>query len=442
MSLPTLPNTVQTLQKALQAKAKAEPSYRFYSLWDKVYRQDVLREAYRHCHANDGAPGVDRVSFEQIEAEGVETWLGKLQEELRSGTYAPLPLLRVWIPKSNGGQRPLGIPAIRDRVAQMAVLLVIGPIFEADLCREQYGFRPGVDAKKAIRRAYYHVTERGLSEVVDADLSDYFSTIPHGGLMRCLSRRITDGHMLSVIKQWLRVPVVERTEDGERRTTEAADKNRGVPQGGPLSPMLANLYFRRFILAWKRFGHERQLQARVVNYADDLVICCRPSKGREAMEAFRSLMTRLGLMVNERKSRLVQVPEESFDFLGYTIGRLYAKYGHPYIGMQPSKKAVHKLLLRIHEETSRRWDCQLPAERIAEINSILRGWCGYFNHGQVIPLYRRIRRYTEQRLRRWLMRREQRTGTGYKRYPVAYLYETLGLYNIPTRRAAVLNAKA
>ena len=265
MSLPTLPNTVQMLQKALQAKAKAEPSYRFYSLWDKVHRQDVLREAYRHCHANGGAPGVDRVSFEQIEAEGVETWLGKLQEELRTGTYGPLPLLRVWIPKSNGGQRPLGIPAIRDRVTQMATLLVIGPIFEADLCREQYGFRPGVDAKKAIRRAYYHVTERGLSEVVDADLSDYFSTIPHGGLMRCLSRRITDGHMLSVIKQWLRVPVVERTEDGERRTTEAADKDRGVPQGGPPSPMLANLYFRRFILAWKRFGHERRLQARVVS---------------------------------------------------------------------------------------------------------------------------------------------------------------------------------
>ncbi len=160
------------------------------------------------------------------------------------------------------------------------------------------------------------------------------------------------------------------------------------------------------------------------------------------MEVFRSLMTRLGLTVNERKSRLVQLPQESFDFLGYTIGRLYAKYGHPYIGMKPSKKAVHKLRLRIHEETSRRWNCQLPAERVAEINSILRGWCGYFNHGQVLPLYRRVRRYTEQRLRRWLMRREERAGTGCKRYPVAYLYQALGLYKIPTRRAAVLNAKA
>jgi len=201
MSLPTLLNTVQKLQKALQAKAKAEPNYRFYSLWDKVYRRDVLWQAYRHCRANNGAPGVDRVTFDQIETEGVGPWLAKLQEELRNRTYVPSPLLRVWIPKSNGGQRPLGIPVIRDRVAQMAVLLVIGPIFEADLCREQYAFRPGRSAKMAIQKTYYHVIERGLSEIVDADLSDYFNTIPHSPLVWCLSRRIADGHTLSVIKQ-------------------------------------------------------------------------------------------------------------------------------------------------------------------------------------------------------------------------------------------------
>jgi RNA-directed DNA polymerase len=427
---------------ALQAKAKTEPRYRFYRLWDKVYRQDVLWEAYRHCRANDGAPGVDGVTFDQIEARGVEGWLAKLQEELRNKTYVSLPLLRVWIPKSNGGQRPLGIPAIRDRVAQMAVLLVIGPIFEADLCREQYGFRPGRSAKMAIQKAYFHVTERGLSEVVDADLSDYFNTIPHGALMRCLSRRIADSQMLSVIRQWPRVPVVEHMEDGERRTTEAADKSRGVPQGGPLSPMLANLYFRRFILAWKLFGYERRLHALVVNYADDLVICCRPDRGQEAIEVFRLLMTRLGLTVNERKSRLVKLPEELFDFLGYTIGRFYGKGGRSFIGLKPSKKAVHRLRRRIHDETSRRWDCLLPQERIPVLNSILRGWCGYFSHGHVLPTYRVLRRYTEVRLRRWLMRREQRYGTGYKRYPLAYLYETLGLYPIPTRRADMPNAKA
>jgi RNA-directed DNA polymerase len=442
MSLPTLRNSVEKLQTALQAKAKAEPDYRFYSLWDKVYRRDVLREAYRRCRANDGAPGVDGVTFDRIEAQGEEAWLAKLQEELRNKTYVSRPLLRIWIPKSNGGQRPLGIPTIRDRVAQMAVLLVIGPIFEADLCREQYGFRSGRSAKMAIQKAYFHVTERGLSEVVDADLSDYFSTIPHGALMRCLSRRIADGHMLSVIKQWLRIPVVEHMEDGERRTTEAADHNRGVPQGGPLSPLLANLYFRRFILAWKRFGHECRLQALVVNYADDLVICCHPGKGQEAMEVFRSLMTRLGLTVNECKTRLAQVPEESVDFLGYTIGRFYGKGGRSFIGIKPSKKAIHRLRRRIHDETTRRWDCLLPQERLPVLNSILRGWCGYFNHGHVLPTYRVLRRYTEVRLRRWLMRREQRYGTGYKRYPLAYLYQTLGLYPIPTRRSDMLNAKA
>jgi len=179
------------LQTALQAKAKAEPSYRFYNLWDKIYREDVLWEAYRRCRVNDGVPGADRVTFQQIEAEGVKAWLAKLQEELRSKTYCPGPLLRVWIPKSNGGERPLSIPAIRDRVTQMAMLLVISPIFEADLCPEQYGFRPGMDAKMAIRRAYFHVAQHGLREVVDADLSDYFNTIPHGALMRCLSRRIS-----------------------------------------------------------------------------------------------------------------------------------------------------------------------------------------------------------------------------------------------------------
>jgi retron-type reverse transcriptase len=240
MSLPTPVSTVEKLQTALQAKAKAAAGYRFYTLWDKVCRLDVLVEAYRRCRVNDGAPGVDGQTFEQIESASVGPWLAALQEELRRQEYRPQPLLRVWIAKSNGGQRPLGIPSIRDRGVQMAVLLVIGPIFEADLCDEQYGFRPGVDAKMAVRRVYFNVTERGLREVVDADLSDYFNTIPHGPLMRCLSRRIADGSVLSVVKRWLQAPVVERQERGEQRTTVAADTNRGTPQGGVASPLLAN----------------------------------------------------------------------------------------------------------------------------------------------------------------------------------------------------------
>ena len=442
MSLPTPVSSVEKLQAALQAKAKAVAGYRFYSLWDKVCRWDVLWEAYRRCRVNRGAPGVDGRTFEAIESQGVASWLTALREELQQKEYRPQPLLRVWIPKGNGGQRPLGIPTIRDRVVQMAVLLVIGPIFEADLCDEQYGFRPGIDAKLAIRRAYYHVSERGLREVVDADLSDYFNTIPHGLLMRCLSRRIADGSVLSIVKRWLRAPVVERQKEIKTRTTVAADTNRGVPQGSPISPLLANLYFRRFILAWKQFGHEQRLQARVVNYADDLVICCRPGSGAAAMAVFRDLITRLGLTVNERKTRLVKLPEESFDFLGYTIGRFYGKDGRPYIGTRPSKKSVRKLLEKIHEETSSHWNWQYPMERVGVLNPILRGWCGYFNQGPVVQVYRVVRRYLERRFRKWLMRREQRGGTGYKQYPDPYLYEELGLFPIPTQRAAAPNVKA
>lgn len=235
----------------------------------------------------------------------------------------------------------------------------------------------------AVRRVYFNVTERGLREVVDADLSDYFNTIPHGPLMRCLSRRIADGSVLSAVKRWLRAPVVERLERGERRTTVAADTNRGTPQGGVASPLLANPYFRRFVLAWKQFGHEQRLQARVVNYADDLVICCRPGSGPEAMATFRNLIARLGLTVNEQKTRLATLPEESIDFLGYTIGQFHGKNGRPYIGTRPSKKSVRKLYERIHVETSSHWNWQSPAERVEVLNPILRGWCGYFNQGPV-----------------------------------------------------------
>ena len=290
------------LQTSLQAKAKAEPAFRFYSLWDKVCRADVLEEAYRACRRNDGAPGCDGMTFDQIAAHGQDRWLEELRQELRAGEYRPQPLLRVWIPKSNGGQRPLGIPCIRDRVVEMAALLVLGPIFEADLLRNQYGFRPGMDAKMAVRQAFWHVSDHGRSEVVDADLSDYFSSIPHGPLMRCVSRRVADGTLLSVIKRWLTAPVIERDKRTTRCTTEAKDRHRGTPQGSPISPLLANLYFRRFLLAWERFGHRKQLDAHVVNYADDLVICCRPGNGSAALATMRQLMTRLGLTVNEAKT--------------------------------------------------------------------------------------------------------------------------------------------
>jgi hypothetical protein len=206
--------------------------------------------------------------------------------------------------------------------------------------------------------------------------------------------------------------------------------------------MLANLYFRRFILAWKKFGHEQKLQARIVNYADDLVICCRPGCAAAAAQAMRELMTRLGLTVNERKTRVAKLPEDRFDFLGYTIGRFHGRDGVPYIGTQPSKKAVRSLLARVHDETSSRWNWQQPPMRIEALNPILRGWCGYFNQGPVQRVYHLVRRYTERRLRRWLMRRQQKGGTGYRQYPDRHLYETLGLFKLPEGRTAKPNAKA
>jgi group II intron reverse transcriptase/maturase len=441
MSLPTPSETVEKLQNSLQTKAKAEPAFRFYALWDKVYRKDILLEAYRRCRANAGAAGVDGETFERIETIGVERWLGTLREELKSGNYEPKPLLRVWIPKSNGGQRPLGIPTIRDRVAQMASVLVIGPIFEADLLPQQYGFRPGLDAKMALRRVYWHVTQHGRREVVDADLRDYFTSIPHAPLMRSLSRRIVDARMLHVIKGWLRAPVVEIIENRPVQTTEARRTKRGTPQGGVISPLLANCYFRRFLLAWYSHGHQDQLDAHIVNYADDFVICCRPGNAGAAMTRMATLMTRLGLEVNTAKTKIARLPDESFDFLGYTVGRFYGKDGRPYIGTRPSKKSVKSLLRRVHERTSSQWYSDEPAITVARISSLLRGWCGYFDQGPVMEIYDLVRAYTDRRIRRWLMRRTGRRGAGFRQIPDEYVYDTLGLYRVPRRRADLPRAK-
>ena len=440
---PAKPGKVRKLQSALLVKAKTEPGYRFYRVWDKVWREDILREAFDRCHRKAGSPGVDGESFEQIEDQGVDEWLEKLREELRGGRYRAQALLRVWIPKSGGGERPLGIPTVRDRVVQTAVVLVLAPIFEADFCEEQMGYRPGRDAKTAVRLVYYQVRQKGRREVVDADLSDYFNTIPHGALLRCLSRRIADATVLSLVKAWLKAPVEERQRGrGNNRTTQAKDSCRGVPQGAVISPLLSNVYFRRFILAWKKFGWDERTQSVIVNYADDFVICCRPGNGPAALEAMTRIMGKLGLAVNERKTRLVRVPIGNFDFLGYTIGRFYGKGGKPYIGTRPSKKAVKNLLRAIHDETTRQWYTSQPEVRTAVINQKLRGWAGYFDQGPVLKEYRTIQIYTERRLRRWLMRRRQKRGAGYRQYPDEYLYEKLGLIKLATSRADLSNAKA
>jgi group II intron reverse transcriptase/maturase len=269
MSLAT-PISVQKLQRALHAKAKGSSSFRFYALYDKVYRGDVLGFAYQCCQANGGAAGVDNQSLEDIEAYGVERWLEELAHELKSRTYRPLPVRRVYIPKPDGGgQRPLGVPAIRDRVAQTAAVLVLEPIFEADLPPEQYAYRIDQSALDAVQRVH-ELINTGHGEIVEADLSSYFDTIPHAELLKSVARRVVDGAMLHLIKMWLEAAVEETDERGnKRRSTRNRDEGRGTPQGSPISPLISNLYMRRFVLGWKKLGHEQRLRARIVNYADD-----------------------------------------------------------------------------------------------------------------------------------------------------------------------------
>jgi RNA-directed DNA polymerase len=430
MSLET-PIKIREFQRKLYTKAKQEPGYRFYILYDKICREDILAHAYELAKANGGAPGVDGQSFTGIESKGREEWLAALRQELIGETYRPQPVRRVMIPKPNGGERPLGIPTIRDRVAQTAAKLVVEPIFEADLESNAYGYRPKRSAQDAVKKVHEHLIA-GYTDVVDADLSKYFDTIPHADLMKCVARRIVDRRVLHLIKMWLEAPAMEQDRDrGNWRNL--GSNGHGTPQGGVISPLLANLYMNRFLKYWREQGKGEEYEAQIVAYADDFVILAKPTPhGRMAVQArdwTQQVMERIGLTLNEQKTSIRDAKREDFDFLGYTFGpRYWWKTGGTYLAARPSKKSIGRAaggvrdLLRPSEVG--------PWEDVRDrLNAKLRGWQNYFRYGSVGTAYRKLNAYVSDRVRHFLRRRHIKTRSrGTRRFSGEVIFGKLGVH--------------
>jgi RNA-directed DNA polymerase len=423
-----IPDKVRDLQIKLYRKAKNEPGFRFYQLYDKVYREDVLLRAWTLARANKGASGVDGKSFEDIESEGVMEWLNGLGKELHDKTYKPQPVRRVMIPKPGGGERALGIPTILDRVAQTAAKLILEPSFEADLEPNAYGYRPNRSALDAVGKVD-ELLHQGYTDIVDADLSKYFDTIPHSELMQCAARRIVDKHMLHLLKMWLKVPVEERDEKGNKRLAGGKDNDRGTPQGGPLSPLLANLYMNRMLKGWRQTGRAEQFRAQIVSYADDFVILSR-GKANEALEWTRGVLERLELTLNEKKTSIRDARRERFDFLGYTFGPHYSgRTGWRYIGYSPSKKSVTSLKRNVGEHLRPR--NKRPWEEVRErLNQKLKGWQAYFGSGSTAKAYRALDEYVEERVRQFLRKRHKVPSQGTSLFSMEKVYGPLGVHRL------------
>ena len=409
----TSEDKVRQLQEKLHRSAKRDKARRFHQLYDKVWSPWFLEEAWQRVRANKGAAGPDGLTIERIEAAGTEAFLERIARVLRERTYKAGPVRRIDIPKANGKLRPLGIPNVADRVVQTAVLLVLEPIFEADLPETAYGFRPGRNAHQALEVIRGHLFG-GLTEVVDADLAAYFDTIPHDNLLKLVARRVVDRGILNLIKQWLRAPVIE-PDDPPGSPGRKSDK--GTPQGGVISPLLADIYHACIPHLWERRGHARRLGGRIVSYADDFVIMLRPGRGPAALAALTSICERLSLNLSEEKTRRVDGVSEGFHFLGFEI-----------------RKRLRQIMNR-----GTRW--RAVEDVVEETNRVLRGWGGYFYDGHPQSAMARINHFADERLRKWLMRKHQRHGPGCSHYPNEAIYGRLGLYRAdpPTwqRRASL-----
>jgi group II intron reverse transcriptase/maturase len=424
------PEKIRELQRKLYQKAKQEKEYRFYLLHDKVYRLDILTHAYNLVKANKGAPGIDGESFERIEERegGVEGYLEAIAGELKRKEYKPQPVRRVYIPKTGGGKRPLGIPTIRDRVVQMSVKIVIEPIFEADFQDNSYGFRPKRSAHQAVDDVKAHLLQ-GKLDVIDADISKYFDTIPHDKLIQLVAKRIVDKNILKLIKMWLKAPVVEEHEDGKK---EYKGNDKGTPQGGVISPLLANIYLNVLDTLWKVKKVQERLGARLVRYADDVVVLCEGNTDR-ILKGMQKVLNDLGLTLNEMKTKVVDARQESFTFLGFSIGmRKGQKAGSLFPFTEPSKKAMKHIRSEIKQLTTERYSTTPTEVVIRRVNEVVRGWVGYFYYGNCTNAMSALRYYLTYRMRVYMRRKHHFRGYGYEAFPDSYYYESLGLYKVPS----------
>jgi RNA-directed DNA polymerase len=426
-----LPPKLFTLRQKLHGKAKREPGFRFYALYDRIYRLDVLEAAWDLVARNGGKPGVDGVTIEQIEDSpgGAEALVAELHQELKEKRYKPRAVRRVYIPKPDGRLRPLGIPTVRDRVVQTAALLILEPIFEADFLDCSHGYRPKRSAHGALSQIEQHL-RAGYTAIYDADLQAYFDTIPHDKLMKCVERRVADRSVLHLIRLWLNAVVEERGEDGR---TKVSRPKQGTPQGGVISPLLANLYLHWFDVQFHRSGPGVWANARLVRYADDFVILAKYVGGRITGWVEETLEGRFALTINRKKTRVITLTpngEESLDFVGYTFGYAWDRFGRGtrYFTVVPSEKAVTRRKEALRELIHKK-KCFVPiAQLVVQVNRQHRGWKEYFSYGRPRRAYREINAFVVERLTKHLHRRSQRPSrppAGMSYY--SFLTQRLGL---------------